>query len=636
MLPSDTVAVLSIPDGGDLRTGLTNSSMWKLWWSPELQPFRDRLMRPGLVGATPSELTTSNSSPEPATVLALGQVTLAVTRNGWLPGNRTSPAVLVIAEGTGDGEGVERLLSWFTHLSGRHGAEVSRVLVGTNEFGRAWIPNALLPEWWSGGRDRAVKEAAPSPETGSSGTTNVAGFELITGRVGNLLLAATDLRVLEGVLERLAGGSSEQGPSTFREFASRTADNPRMQIYGWLDFGPIHELLRAWAAAGEVGADQADQAIPMPTRAQFIEALGLPALREGSFGLRLDPAGTHFEARLRVPAEHRTGLVKMLELDLGDASPPPYVPASVIRWERARLDFRKAWVALERAVTRLFPQAAGVLSMLFETASPAEGSDLKADLLASLGQDLVTFELAPRTNTIAALTAPPSIYFLGSTNPVRLLETLKAMTVFLPPPLTLAYHTNPAGRRIYSVYDPRQGTDPSTVGHGHVVSVAAQADGVLVSTDEVLLREMLSTNSAGVPLRGLPELAQAAVHVGGMTNGLFGYLNLREGMRWVVETMRHETNAMSRLLALTPLAAPGREAADRLDQRLNLALLPPYDQISSHFHFLVYSAAADSQGFVLRLFAPRPPEPPVPAPREPPPPPPTPPGLDPATGEQPK
>jgi hypothetical protein len=175
--------------------------------------------------------------------------------------------------------------------------------------------------------------------------------------------------------------------------------------------------------------------------------------------------------------------------------------------------------------------------------------------------------------------------------------------------MTAVSATNQAGTPIFSLRLPARGTDGPTAADRHVVSLAARPDGVVISTDEMLLGELLTTNmTVGAPLRGLPDLGSAAEQVGGMTNGLFGYRNLQESVRWMVETLRTETNAVSQLLASTPLAAPGREAADRLDQRLNLGLLPPYDRIRSYFHFLVYSATVDADGFVVRVFAPHPPD----------------------------
>jgi hypothetical protein len=78
------------------------------------------------------------------------------------------------------------------------------------------------------------------------------------------------------------------------------------------------------------------------------------------------------------------------------------------------------------------------------------GFDLKKTLLANLGDDIVTYEKAPRGNTPAELDAPPYLFLLGSPNPEQLAVALKRLFVIFPQGDT-PEEREFLGRKIFSV-----------------------------------------------------------------------------------------------------------------------------------------------------------------------------------------
>src|SRR5208283_2418037 len=54
-----------------------------------------------------------------------------------------------------------------------------------------------------------------------------------------------------------------------------------------------------------------------------------------------------------------------------------------------------------------------------------EHYDLKAELLDNLGDDIISYDKAPRGNTVAELKSAPSLVLIGSPNPPRLAAAVK-------------------------------------------------------------------------------------------------------------------------------------------------------------------------------------------------------------------
>ena len=96
-------------------------------------------------------------------------------------------------------------------------------------------------------------------------------------------------------------------------------------------------------------------------------------------------------------------------------------------------------------------------------------------------------------------------------------------------------------------------------------------------------------------MRETAGLAEAAQHVGGAGNGLFGYENQRETMRTAFSLLKNPAATD------TAMAAFPRSVRDWMD----FLPLPDYDQVAKYFYFSVYGGAAKADvaaaGFVHAL-----------------------------------
>jgi hypothetical protein len=373
-------------------------------------------------------------------------------------------------------------------------------------------------------------------------------------------------------------------------------------------------------------ADAADSkepeegAIPMPPKRKMLEVAGLTAVKTLSLAVRESEAGTRTEVSLSAPASSRRGLLKMLELPGRDASPPLYVGTDVVRYDRFRIDFNQTWSVFERMLIELFPQASSALDLLFKTADPEGGSgDLREALLALLGDNVVRYEYAPTSAHPTALAHPPTVVRLSSTNAAQLALSLKALTVFLPPPLTEVSVESWQGHELYSMQLPQVALASGLTTNLSRLLFSALPDSVAFSADRPLLqRLLLGDGPAGAPLRSLPGLAAASVEVGGTELGGFRYYNVARAMPWRLTALRRQTNIWQALFGATvPQPASGTPLG-RLGQWFDPQLLPPFEDIAGYFTFSVASAGADEDRIFYRTFYPRPPrletpgEPPAP------------------------
>ena len=240
------------------------------------------------------------------------------------------------------------------------------------------------------------------------------------------------------------------------------------------------------------------------------------------------------------------------------------------------------------------------------------GFDLKKALLANLGDDILSYERAPRSNSSADLQFPPSIFLLGSPNPELLAVALKRLFVIFPQGDAPAEREF-LGRKIFSVPVPPLPflmSVPSRPAAPRTLSCAASGGYVAMSTDTPLLEEYLRGNEPQTKaLREKPGLLEAAQRVGGMGTGYFGYENQIDTMRTAFEAARNDPGASTN--GIGPCLFPGLPGItgpeENLSEWMDFSLLPAFDKVAQYFSSTMYAGSANADGLTLKLFVPMPP-----------------------------
>ena len=154
------------------------------------------------------------------------------------------------------------------------------------------------------------------------------------------------------------------------------------------------------------------------------------------------------------------------------------------------------------------------------------------------------------------------------------------------------------GRKIYAIPLRSAAATPRSL------YCTASGGYVAVSGTSSMVEDYLRSAESHVKsLREVDGLAEAAQHVGGTGNGLFGYDNQAAQMRAFFAALKSDPNSLSGGGNLLMGMWGGR-----LGDWLDFSLLPDYDRVARYFYFTVYSGNTSADGLTFKFFSPRPPQ----------------------------
>jgi hypothetical protein len=607
LLGNDTLGLFTTPDWSKASGTYGKWPASQLWNDPSMKPFKDKFMgrlKSDIIEPLEREFGVHFSD---FTGLAQGQVTLAVTQNGWGVEKDQVPGFIFLLDARDKSPDLRTNLvqlkkKWVdsgkvTKSETIRGVEFTTLIFSTDDL------------------TKTLDKAFPDPEAGTESLEppkrkkEAAKLEWLIGQSESLLILGNSAKEIEKLLIRQSGGSA---PSLAEEavFAAPYASMFRDALtYGWVNFKLVMEVLDKQLAESQ---KQQAEANPLnPGVGKILSALGLSALESLSFNVLNRPDGCQINTSLRAPENKRSGLLNLFTLEHKEAGPPSFVPEEALKFSRTRLDLQKVWNTLETTLTEISPQMAGVIKLLVDNAGKDKDPnfDLRKNLIANLGDDIITYQKAPREQTLAGLASPPSLFLVGSPRADQLVLALKALSSLMPQASAKVKEREFLGRTIYTIALPTSRSPDGKQVENNLHFVASGSY-VAFSTDVGTVEEYLRGSSRSSDLRATPGLAEAAEKVGGMGTGLFGYENDRETMRAAFEILKKESGTLANLFGNSPLA--GRLGVDGSDKKLkdwvDFSLLPPFDKIAKYFYFSVYSGSVDAQGFHVKFYSPHPPQ----------------------------
>jgi hypothetical protein len=632
ILPDDTLVLLTAPDYGKLHEIWQTSPRNRFWNDPAMKPLQDKfLSRWQEEVVKPIEqdlgvrLDTLASLPQ-------GQLTFAITRNAWQGGDDQPLGFLFLLDARAKAGLLRTNLAdlrkkWVSAGKTLKTEKIRDVDFSIFPFTTNDVPKPLSKFLWrppvfpqvSGGSD--LKQAPVNP----SGKGDIlldtltvlitASKELVIGQVDSLLIVGNSAKGVEKVVIRLTGGSVP----TLGELAAYQANHQALfrdaPFYGWVNVKAIVDAL-ARKSSDTKAPENPDPFEPLKPE-KLVSATGLASCRTLAFNLQDSSEGFLCQFFLSVPDAGRQGVFQVAPGTGKEASPPPFVPADAAHFFRWRLDGPKAWAALEKGLNDLSPQSLSAVNLILDTANARAKQtdpsyDLKKALLANLGDDIISYERAPRDNTPADLQSPPSIFLLGSPNPEQLAVALKRLFVIFPQGDSPA-ERDFLGRKIFSVPMPPLPflmSGPLRPVALRTLSCAASGGYVAMSTDTPLLEEYLrSSESQAKALREKPGFLEAAQRVGGMGTGCFGYENQADTMRAAFEAAKNDPGAATN--GVGPSLFPGLPGItgpeENLNEWMDFSLLPAFDKVAQYFSSTVYAGSANADGLTLKLSVPTPP-----------------------------
>lgn len=583
LLPPDTLALLSLPDCAQIRANQKNSPASLLWNDPAMRPFREKLMNKLQTEVLDKLEKDTGIQLAAYAELLQGQLSLAVTRNGWRGTEDPLPGLVIILDARDKGDQLKTRLADLRKKITDAGQTLKTEKIRDVEF-------ITLP---------LHMQDAEAPK-----------LNLTFGQVGSVLVAGTVTRDLERVVAGLTGG----GLPNLSEEATFSEDHQayfrEAQIFGWIYFSPLAEVINQVASAAAASAGNNPQA-PKPDK--VLEALGLKGLKTLAFGVRENADGSFVDMNIRSPWTERKGLLKLLATEPKDAAIPAFVPADAVAFWRWRLDGQKFWASLEAMINEITPGMLGFFTAQIDAALKEKDPnlDFRRSFLMNLGDDLIGYQKAPRSTAPADLLAQPSLTLIGSPNAPQLLGALRSAISLLPGPLGAMQikEREFLGTRVYALTVP----DLTGTGQENQFHFAASGGYLAFAGDAATLEEYLRrAESKPKPLAELPGLREAADRAGGTGSGLFGFQNDAEGLRMFWEAFRSNKNLFMELVTTQNPALKGAVGGNEDFQKViaewvDFSLLPPFEQVAKYFHITVYAGKSSNAGYTLKIFSPQPP-----------------------------
>lgn len=571
LLPADTLVLLTVPDWDKAAAAAKDFPFAQLWRDPAMKPFAAKFEEKfkELIGQEEKDFARDWEEFKP---LISGQITLGVVRNDWAGEPNTGPEFVVLM----DVKDKAKQLAAFIEKCEKRDADAGKTIQRETVRGVKFARTVRAKNEDAGGK----KKPQSQPYVGQS---------------GSLLLLSESTKVLEKVLARLDGGGTglDEAPEFER---ARSTVGRDAQAFGWVNVKAFAAVLAKLPA----GPQDGNPLGVAPGR--ILDAIGLGGVDGLVMAARQAGEGTHIDLFIQAPQARRKGLLNILTVEPKEAGPLPVVGSDAAKFTRVRIDGQKAFATIERVLTDLNPQMAGVVTLMLENVGKDKDPnfDLRKQLFGNLGADFVTVQKSPRGTTLAELKSPPSLFLIGSPKPEALLQALR--TVSPLPPQEREF----LGRKIYTLsLLPGMGAPAG----GKAQLVISTTGGYLaVATDAAMLEELLrGAEGQAKPLSGVPGLATAAEKVGGFNTGWFQYENQAETVRLVLETLKKDPAALEQMFA-PPVPAPGASFAPlkALQTVVDFSLLPPFEAIAKYFGFTVTATASTPEGISFKSFVPVP------------------------------
>ena len=617
LLPDDTLIMLTIPDLTKTKEISKTSPMTQLWNDPAMKPFREKFMtklREELVGPLERELGVKLDD---YAALAQGQLTLALTANGWDGGKGEKPGVLLLLD-TRDKQGdLEKALKDFRKKWTDSGKTVRIEKVRDFDFMALTlttndIPTALhrLLPGPSNVRELGDDEdKKPSDDDGK--------VQIIIGRVDSLFIVGNQVKPIERIVSQLTGGSAPVLADLPQFQSCQPVFFREAQAFGWVNAKLLVEAMTRVSAKKEKASEEAPDPFASIKPEKILSAAGLSGLRNAAFAYHDSPEGPMMQFSLGVPESERTGLLKVLAGEAKETTPPPFVPADAVKFMRWRMDGQKAWTTLTASLNDISPTITGMMDYMLNTANEAgklkdENFDLRRQIIGNLTDDIISYQKKPRGTDPADFAEPPTVTLIGAKNPEEMASALKVTFGALSRAGKAPEEREFLGRKIYTVTTLAGPQLDPTVPKMRKMLLSYSGGYVLVSTDEAALEEYLRAGeSQGKPLRETAGLLDAAAKVTGPGTSLFGYENQMETQRASFEMMKKafaaDTNAP--VSGMTPISESFGLALPEasLKEWFDYSLLPPFDAIAKYYNFTVYGGSANVDGLTLKFFLPVPP-----------------------------
>ena len=589
LLPSDTLAMITIPQFADAKAAFLNDPFVRLFDDPSMKAYADSLRQTfetQVLGGLEKQLGITLSD---YTDLMNGQLTVAVFVN---PGdNAARPSFdLLLALDSGDRAGqLEERINEVKQRLTQAGQALKPVTIRNQSFVRLQANGA--------GR----KEDRSTPD------------ELFLGQVGSFLMVSTSAAIVQKSLA-VSSGASEKSLAEDPDFSRIHANRFKNSYgYGWVNFPELYALIEPRVKAMDRQfAGNANPLIPKPTA--ILKALGLDGLKGLAFDLKNLEQGSMVEFTMAIPQQARRGVFSLLALKNKDSAPLPQIPDDVVSFNRTRLNLREAWSSLEAMVGELSPPVMGFVELFLGGLGKDRDPnfDFRESFFENLGDDIITVGLPPKSDELQDIANPPSLTMIGSPKAEELANAFVVATGLIPYGGNVLTERDFLGKKSYSFNIPGMaipggaapGQDPAA---GVGLFMAPDGGYLVFSMDEEALEGHLrGPSSSQKSLRRLAGLRQSTEVLGDEGLSSFRYDNASQLVKNLWNISRENPEMLTGGITGAALGAP--QPFVGLDGLTDFSKLPPFENVAKYFHYSVGGSSSDAHYMNYRWFRPTPPQ----------------------------
>ncbi len=592
LLPASTLAFFTVPNAAQAQSNYAASAVGQLWSDPAMKAFKDQFLEKfNTDGLQPLEKELGLKLADYAG-LAQGQFTLAIVQNGWDARSDQPPGFIWIVDAQEKSSQLTTNLAALRKKWAEEGKKMRAGKIRELEFTTVTVDSKVT---------QSLRDAVPGPKTppAPDGDGPAAKpVEWVIGQSGSLLIVSDVAKEVENVISLQSGATGAVALAEQGGFAANAPMLRNAQFFFWVNVKSIMGTL-AKTTVAKKGNDAALGAFPSMDK--ILGAIGLSGVQSLAFNLTSSADGALSKVSIQVPESSRKGLFNLLAVEAKDSSPPPFVPGDAVKFSRWRIDLQQGWTTLENMLTEISPAYAGVSKLMLDTAGKDKDPnfDFRKQLLANLGDDVITYQKAPRSQSATDTASPPALTLLGARNAEQVASSLRAVSGIFPPQMVKYQERDFLGRKIFSVTIPTGGD-----ANPRPLHYAAHGSYVAFSSDPVLLEEYLGGEAATNSLRDLPGFKAAAAQAGGTGNGYFSFENYHETARAAFEAARKDPQAAAALLGGGQWLGAASGSGRGLTGWMDFSLLPEYSRVAKYFHFNVGASAVAPDAITFQFFAP--------------------------------
>lgn len=561
LIPSDTVAFVSIRDWPTFMKAFKQSPYGRLFQDPSMEEFLKNIKQ------NLSHLINDTQIISKYVSLSSGQITLAIIKNNERP-QQIDLGFILWTEISGREHEADQFLKDLKKSFPRQSEAVEYLSIRGHNF----IPSSY-------GIIGIVK---PMLIVGNNPKIIEMFIDNLNQEKSKSLYAIPLLSITKQVLSKYTIHKS-----VIKGDADATTKDAG-ELFVWLNFSEIIKLVETKLSSNPSSQERLNSVWQT-----------LAAIKQAAWSYSVGQKGYYSAAFLHIPQTEQKELLDIF--DNGDCSPPDFVSSEVVSFLRLRVDISKLWAKVQYLLNLFLPGLGNEITAQIEANLKSKIPNfpgLQKGFFDLFGNELIQINYMPQDISIGSITQPRSVILISSASTDQLVKLL--INISKATGLDCR-QVNLQGISLYQAVSPTINLSPG-------ISEAPTEQGLYFGVYKNYLLLALSINpikkllssSPDKALKKNPLIIQLKSSTGDWKGIGFGYQNDREYYRLLWTMLKSTQFWDSCRLFLSFIDIKEVAAIIREIERSCKEKLPPYEKVSNYFNVSVGCGNLTQEGFVIQ------------------------------------